>query len=576
MASQPHAADRRGAPALTTAAPGSRSVSGSRGVYGPGGAPGFGGASGPRGAVGPRGVSGSRVVVRTTGGLVAGERTGAVAVFRGVPYAAAPVGPLRFASPRPPVPWHGVRPAVRFTDVSFQSAVPNRPVPPSSEDSLYANVWTPDPDGARRPVLVYIHGGGWQAGGGSLPVYDGARPAERGDMVVVTFNYRLGVLGFGLHEDLTDPETGHFANWGLQDQQALLHWVHANAAAFGGDPGNITVCGTSAGGASTWQLALLPDLRGLIRRIVPISPSHVTAPAVSLTPHDARTAFEAVARHLGTTVAGLRQVPAAALAGTWEEIFAPPPEERIVTSGRWYRGPVADGRTMPAYDHLLPTPDVPVLSVHTRTEGSFYTGPGSPQPAPVPRDEAALRRAVRDVLRLAEPDAGDDLTGACLDAYRVAAREDELPADPRSLWTEIWGDAYFRHQIVRFADRHARLGTTALYAMEFAHPALPPHFGTPHEATSPFLFGTHRLPQLAGVFGDGRSERTLSDLFIDAVAAFARTSRPAAPGLPAWPPYAPDTPSTLVLGGSATAAVVATPKLAQLRFWDEARWEPRL
>lgn len=102
-----------------------------------------------------------------------------------------------------------------------------------------------DAEGA-RPVLVYIHGGGWMVGGGSLPVYDGARLADRGDLVVVTFNYRLGALGFGLHEEFTDPDTGDFANWGLQDQVALLRWVHENAAAFGGDPGNITVAGTSA------------------------------------------------------------------------------------------------------------------------------------------------------------------------------------------------------------------------------------------------------------------------------------------------------------------------------------------
>ncbi|MFI2428365.1 carboxylesterase/lipase family protein [Streptomyces sp. NPDC018955] len=545
MTSQPQAAGVRGTPAFVPAEPSTRAG------------------------------TGARVVVRTSGGPVAGERVGAVTVFRGVPYARAPLGELRFASPRPPLPWHGVRPALRFTDVSFQSAVPNRPVPPSSEDSLYANVWTPDPHGA-RPVLVYIHGGGWQAGAGSLPVYDGARPAERGDLVVVTFNYRLGVLGFGLHEDLADPETGHFANWGLQDQRALLHWVHANAAAFGGDPGNITVCGTSAGGASAWQLALLPELRGLIRRVVSISPSHVAPPATALTPDDARTAYEAVARRLGTTVAGLRDVPAAALTGAWEEIFAAPPGRRIVGSGRWYRGPVLDGRTMPGYDHLLPTPDVPVLSVHTSTEGSFYTGPGSPQPAPAPRDEAELRRAVRSVLRLAEPDAGDDLADACLSAYRTAARDGNLPADALSLWTEIWGDALFRHQIVRFSERHARHGRTALYAMEFAHPARAPHFGTPHEATSPFLFGTHRLPRLADVFGRGRTEHLLSDLLIDSVAAFARTSRPSSPDLPDWPAFTPEAPSTLVLGGPATAEVVHTPKLAQLGFWDAVGWTPRL
>ncbi|MER6424944.1 carboxylesterase family protein [Streptomyces sp. NPDC001137] len=517
----------------------------------------------------------TRVVVRTSAGLVAGERAGRCAVFRGVPYARPPLGALRFASPRPPEPWDGVREAVRFTDVSFQSVIPNRPVPPSSEDSLYANVWTPGPGGS-RPVLVYIHGGGWQAGAGSMPVYDGARLAERGDLVVVTFNYRLGVLGFGLHEELADPDTGHFANWGLQDQEALLRWVHANAAAFGGDPGNITVCGTSAGGATAWQLALLPALRGLIRRIVSISPSHATPPATALTPEDSRTAYEAVASRLGSTVAGLREVPAAALAGAWEELFAPRPEDRIVASGRWYRGPVVDGRTMPAYDHRLPTPDVPVLSVHTSTEGSFYTGPASPQPAPAPRDEAELRQAVREVLLLGEAGADDRLVETCLAAYRAAAADTGLPRDPRTLWTEIWGDAYFRHQIVRFAERHARSGNSPLYAMEFAHPARPPHFGTPHEATSPFLFGTHRLPQLAAVHGDGPVERLLSDVLIDAVAAFARTSVPRTPNTPDWTPFTPDAPSTLVLGGPEVVQVARTPKLAQLGFWDAVGWAPRL
>ncbi|MER5433857.1 carboxylesterase family protein [Streptomyces sp. NPDC002588] len=515
-----------------------------------------------------------RVVVRTSAGLIAGERVGRGAVFRGVPYARPPLGALRFASPRPPESWHGVREAVRFTDVSLQSVIPNRPVPPSSEDSLYANVWTPDPGGS-RPVLVYIHGGGWQAGAGSMPAYDGARLAERGDLVVVTFNYRLGVLGFGLHEELTDPDTGHFANWGLQDQEALLRWAHANAAAFGGDPGNITVCGTSAGGATAWQLALRPELRGLIRRVVSISPSHATPPATALTPEDARTAYEAVAGRLGTTVAGLREVPAAALAGAWEELFAPRPEERIVASGRWYRGPVVDGRTMPAHDHRLPGPDVPVLSVHTRTEGSFYTGPASPQPAPAPRGEAELRRAVREVLLLGEPGADDRLTETCVAAYRAAAVDAGLPRDPLTLWTEIWGDAYFRHQIVRFAERHARHGDSPLYAMEFAHEARPPHFGTPHEATSPFLFGTHRLPQFAQVLGDGPVERLLSDVFIDAVAAFARTSVPRTPNTPDWPPFTPDAPSTLVLGGPGVVEVAHPAKLAQLGFWDAVGWEPR-
>ncbi|WP_327284412.1 MULTISPECIES: carboxylesterase family protein [unclassified Streptomyces] len=537
------------------------------------------------------------VLARTSAGVIAGERSGRLSVFRGVPYAAPPVGTLRFASPRPPEPWSGVRDATAFAPESLQPIIPG-----SGEDSLYANVWTPAPTGsvdagpdtdadadeeAAKPVLVYIHGGGWMVGGGSLPVYDGARLADRGDLVVVTFNYRLGALGFGLHEEFTDSDTGDFANWGLQDQAALLRWVYENAAAFGGDPGNITVAGTSAGGASTWQFALLPELRGIIRRIVPISACHVWEPATSMSPADSRQAYEAVARRLGTTVAGLREVPAAALMDAWEEVFGGLPGEREVGSGREFRGPVVDGRWMSAFDYELPTPEVPVLAVHTRTEGSFYTGPCPPQPTPTPppTDAAELREAVRGVLEKGMEKVPYELTDACIAAYREAAEADGLPRDPLSLWTEIWGDALFRYQIVRLSERHARHGRSPQYVMEFAQPVRAPHHGTPHEATSPFLFGTYAdpaaisatypVPETTPLFHDGPHERAVSETFMDLVAAFARDGVPTGPGAPAWPVFDPEHPSTLVLGGERIAEIATTSKLRQLRFWDESGWVPR-
>src|SRR5688572_5457140 len=138
--------------------------------------------------------SGATTVVRTTAGRVTGAREGGIVAFRGVPYAAPPTGELRFASPRPPVPWRDVRDATRFSPPFVQAGPAH-----SSEDALYANVWTPGPAG-RRSVLVYIHGGGWQVGAGSVPTFDGARLAAAGDIVVVNFNYRLGVFGWGLHE----------------------------------------------------------------------------------------------------------------------------------------------------------------------------------------------------------------------------------------------------------------------------------------------------------------------------------------------------------------------------------------
>ncbi|MER7461902.1 carboxylesterase family protein [Streptomyces sp. NPDC097981] len=522
------------------------------------------------------------VLAHTGAGVIAGERSGRLSVFRGIPYAAPPVGDLRFASPRPPAPWSGVRDATAFAPESLQPIIPG-----SAEDSLYANVWTPAAAGAAKPVLVYIHGGGWMVGAGSLPVYDGARLADRGDLVVVTFNYRLGALGFGLHEEFTDPDTGDFANWGLQDQAALLRWVHENAAAFGGDPGNITVAGTSAGGASSWQLALLPELRGIIRRIVPISACHVWEPATSLSPADARRAYESLAGRLGTSVRGLREVPAAALMDAWEELFGGLPGERGAGSGREFRGPVVDGRWMSAFDHELPTPEMPVLAVHTRTEGSFYTGPCPPQPTPTPppADAAELREAVRGVLEKGMDKVPYELVDACIAAYREAAEADGLAPDPLSLWTEIWGDALFRHQIVRLSERHARHGRSPQYVMEFAQPVRAPHHGTPHEATSPFLFGTYGdpaavsatypVPEATPLFHDGPHERAVSETFMDLVAAFARDGVPTGAGAPAWPVFDPEHPSTLVLGGEPVAEIATTSKLRQLRFWDESGWVPR-
>ncbi|WP_031469475.1 carboxylesterase/lipase family protein [Sciscionella sediminilitoris] len=520
----------------------------------------------------PGGVAAAgKVVAHTSSGRVAGQRSGSLAIFRGVPYAQPPVGALRFASPRPPVPWSGVRDATSFAAPSYQLILPG-----GSEDSLYANVWTPDTEG-KRPVLVYIHGGGWLLGAGSEPTYDGARLAERGDLVVVTFNYRLGPFGFGHHEELADPVTGSNANWGLQDQAALLRWVKRNAGAFGGDPDNITLVGTSAGGASTWQLGILPELRGIVRRMVPISPCHVWNPANTLTPEDARTVYRTMARRLDTTVRGLRSVSPAELQRVWESVFAGSPTARIVRSGREYRGPVRGGRWLPEFEYQAPNPRIPVFSIHADTEGSFYTAPGAPvpDPRPAPANDAELHDCVHAFLDKGAVRVTNAQVDACVSAYRAAAVADGLPTDPLSIWTEVWGDGLFRYQIVRLAERHARHGRTPFYAMEFAHPVRPPYFGTPHEATSPFLFGTNGIPGNVAKFGDGPLERRISGVFMDLVANFAWTGVPRASGAPALPLFDPQLPSTMILGGETVARIATTPKLRQLRFWDSAGWVPR-
>ena len=215
-------------------------------------------------------------VVDTTQGRLRGVWRGDLWSFSGVPYGRAPVGPLRWRPPLPPEPWDTIRDASTFGAIAPQaSAVPGITSPsdpdasePQSEDCLFLNVWTPDLDPeARRPVLVFIHGGGFTSGSGSVFLYRGGNLVRNGDAVVVTINYRLGALGFLGHRELADPD-GLVGNWGIADQVAALAWVRENISAFGGDPGNVTVFGESAGGFSVAALLGCPAARGLFHRAI--------------------------------------------------------------------------------------------------------------------------------------------------------------------------------------------------------------------------------------------------------------------------------------------------------------------
>ncbi len=215
-------------------------------------------------------------VVDTTQGRLRGVWRGDLWSFSGVPYARAPVGPLRWRPPLPAEPWETVRDASTFGAIAPQSTVvpgitsPSDPdaSEPQSEDCLFLNVWTPDLDPERRrPVMVFIHGGGFTSGSGSVFLYRGGNLVRNGDAVVVTINYRLGALGFLGHRRLADQD-GLVGNWGMQDQVAALAWVRENIAAFGGDPDNVTIFGESAGGFSVAALLGCPAARGLFRRAI--------------------------------------------------------------------------------------------------------------------------------------------------------------------------------------------------------------------------------------------------------------------------------------------------------------------
>ena len=188
----------------------------------------------------------------TSYGILRGTDENGLHVFRGIPFAAPPVGPLRFRPPRKPAAWSGERDATRFGPGSYQANRPLAPmlgivVPEQSEDCLYLNVWTPAADGAGRPVMVWVHGGAWVVGAGSEVAYDGSSLARRGDVVVVTVNYRLGAFGYLRGLDLPGGALDTSGNEAMLDLVAALEWVRDEIAAFGGDPASVTVMGESAG-----------------------------------------------------------------------------------------------------------------------------------------------------------------------------------------------------------------------------------------------------------------------------------------------------------------------------------------
>ncbi|MBC7469994.1 MAG: carboxylesterase family protein, partial [Ramlibacter sp.] len=314
----------------------------------------------------------AQVVVTTSEGAVQGatlplRRGKAVNVFKGIPYAAPPVGPLRWKPPQPAAPWKNVRPALDFGPDLPQTPNPRLRAPAQSEDCLYLNVWTPD--GAAPgslPVMVWIHGGGFVGGSGSDLLSDGALMAHR-NVVVVGFNYRAGLFGFLAHPGLSRESPNHVSgNYGLLDQIAALHWVQRNIVAFGGDPQRVTAFGVSAGSASISLLLASPMGKGLFQQAILQSAGAARPLATLAEAEQAGTA-------LGDDIDALRALPAQAL---FENTSLLSPRVRGLTTPRLLR-PIRDGWLLPEDErqvfkaHRLHA--MPLLVGSNADEGSLLT-----------------------------------------------------------------------------------------------------------------------------------------------------------------------------------------------------------
>lgn len=502
----------------------------------------------------------ARAAVEVNGGRLEGAATGGVAAFTGIPYAAPPVGALRYRSPRPPAAWSGVLDATKpgaapIQTLSGPAAWLYEGADPQSEDCLYLNIWTPSTQGS-RPVMVWFHGGAWRTGHGLVAGTHGAALAAKGDVVVVTVNYRLGVLGWLAHPDLADPETGTFANWGHQDQVAALRWVQQNIAAFGGDPARVTIFGQSAGGQSVATIAQNPKNAGLFARAIIESGSLHGAPGFPEPATAARYA-EAIASALGTDVRGLAAVPARTLHETEMKTARDPAIVKGI--GRPPILPVLDGTVLAAWPRDAALPPVPLLIGTTRTEGTFWydlIGPdGSAVPGlAAPATDAALETMLRDLIAVYRPEASARPVQAVLGAYRGAG-------DIKARWIELYTDIVFRLRATEAAQRHAKAGHSA-WLYEFQRPLAPPGRGVPHTAEIPFVFGTYWHPFFAGKCGTGAEAAALSDFMLGAWAAFAHDGAPGA----GWTAVSPDGTGVNLIGGAegvhATASALRTEQTA--------------
>lgn len=455
-------------------------------------------------------------------GVVTGATAGGVASFKGIPYAAPPVGALRWSAPSPAQPWSAPRDATRYGSDCMQNPLPGIKAGerPMSEDCLTLNVWTPEPaKGAKLPVMMWIHGGGFVGGSGTLPETDGSLLAKR-DVVIVSFNYRLGRFGFFAH-----PALGAGGNWGLMDQIAALKWVQRNIAAFGGDPTKVTIFGESAGGESVLRLMASPAAKGLFARAIAASGGGRDGwPGLA----DAEAKGQAFGVRAGAgDAAALRALPAKAVLGSIALMSKE--DDR-------YSGPMTDGTIVTANADTI-------FAAGKQAAVPYIIGSNDDELGFIP---AAFRAMVNGPVEKALGPAAASVKAAYTSGAEANRR--------------LGGDVLFAEPALAFGLSQARAGApTFLYRFGYvAEAQRKPDVGAVHASDVVFQFG-NLAPDAT------TADRAAAKLIGDYWTNFAKTGDPNGPGLPAWSRLDPAAPQLLSLGIAATAMAPArSPALAAI------------
>jgi para-nitrobenzyl esterase len=495
--------------------------------------------------------------IRVEQGLLAGASgtTAEMRIYRGVPFAAPPAGDLRWKAPQPPAAWQGVRQAVEFSNGCWQTPYPaaaaiyQAKLPPLSEDCLYLNIWTAAKSAKDKlPVMVWIHGGGFTRGYAGSRAYDGEALARKG-VVVVTLNYRLGIFGFLAHPGLS-AESGHHAsgNYALLDQIAALEWVKKNIAAFGGDPGRVTIFGESAGSWAVNTLMASPVAKGLFQRAIGESGGSFS-PMKTLA--DAEKEGEKLARLLAPDAAPRNSGGGAAPAGqdTLKALRAMPAQELLKAGETEAVRPIVDGYVLPREIAAIfaqgQQNDVPLIAGYNADEGTTLAPQGANLKAMLFIGGVHQRYG--------------DYADQMLKLYPAASDEQAVQS-----FYSAYRDQAFGWEMRTWVRMAARTGHQPAYLYYFSHRPPGPQsdrLRAFHAAEIAYVFGTFIWP-----FPWQEADRKLSDAIMTYWVNFAATGNPNGGTLPQWPAYKASDDQALEFGDQ--IAVRAQINKAGLDFFD--------
>jgi para-nitrobenzyl esterase len=488
-------------------------------------------------------------VAYTEAGAVRGESESGVLVFRGIPYAAAPIGELRFRPPAAAAHWTGERDARDFLPACPQ-LVERDPTENNnstmSEDCLSVNVWTPGIDGRKRPVMVFIHGGAFIEGSARNSWYDGAALARRGNVVVVTLQYRLGALGFLELKRVGGDDVAASGNLGILDQIAALHWLRRNIAGFGGDPTNVTLFGESVGATSVAILMAIPQARGLFQKAILESNSGARVG------HDLRQASEmsdAFMRTAGVSSIGqLRSM-------RWQDVLRAQERYFASTFGDSTFGPTWDGIVIaePPMKTILSgrAANIPVLLGTNLDEVRYWTE----------IEDLPVQSKPRPLLhRQLEAFAGsrvDDIIGTYV----------RINPDYGEAVLQLETDVMWRMPAIRMAEALCEHQPVYMYMFTYRSTAPNAHYGSAHAMELPFVFGGIDALDSVAFTGRASYRRQLMDQVQSAWLQFVRNADPTITGRARWPRYNRVDRQTMELG--ATSRVLRDPYPDQRKVWDD-------